>query len=489
MERLQAYKKFAKSIFLVGFLDFMGMVQGLVFLSLITKILGTQDYGIWVQIRILMTLAVAFTFLGLQEALIRFIPGEKSEEKVREGIYSSFFLIFFINLIVSLFLMAFAGYISILLKFDSIFIRLLSLIVIFESLSAFFLVVVRSMKEIRKYFWTVALKLIGEIGLVTAVIFIGHGLIGAIFSILVVRVIIFLVLIFYITKKISFKYPNFSLVKKYLSFSLPTMMDGISYWVVTSSDRFFIAFFLGVTFVGYYVSAYSIGSLLVFFIFPLAFMLSTILPKLFDENNLDEVKDYLRHSLKYLLLLIIPSTFGLSVLSRKLLILFSTKEISDEAFFLVPFIATSIFFYGVIYFFAQILVLAKKTKTIALVWLISALLNLALNIIFIPILGILGAAISTLAAYFCALILMYYFSFKEFHFKIEWYFILKTLMASVFMALPILWLDLSGLLGLILEILLGAVIYLILIMALKGIDKKEINFLKNLIYEVVVFNK
>ncbi|MDO8530231.1 MAG: polysaccharide biosynthesis C-terminal domain-containing protein [bacterium] len=481
MEKLQAYTKFAKSIFAVGFLDFMGVVSGLVFLSLITKMLGAQDYGIWIQIRVLMSLAVALTFLGLQEALIRFIPGGKNQEEIREGVYSSLFLIFFLNAVIGLLLLVFTGRISAFLHVDQLFVRLLSLIIILESLSTFFLVVIRAIKEIRNYFWIMTLKLFGEIVLVVSVVLLGQGLLGAIVSMLIIRILIFSILILYVIKKIGFAYPSFSLTKKYLSFSLPTMVDGLSYWMITSSDRFFIAFFLGVAFVGYYVPAYSIGSLLAFFIFPMAFMLSTMLPKLFDENNVHEVKNYLSYSLKYLLCLMIPAIFGLSAVSRQLLTFFSTQEIADRAFFVVPFVAVSILFYGVIYFFAQILALAKKTKITALVWLVSAFLNLVLNIIFIPMLGILGAAIATLAAYLCALVLMRRFAFKELRFKIDWYFIGKVLMASIFMGISIAWLNLPGASGLIVEILLGVVIYIMLMVLFKGIDAKEINFLKKLL--------
>ena len=484
-----SYLKFVKHIFTVGFLNLLGIVQGLVFLSLITKILGAKDYGVWSQVMVTMSLMVSFTFLGLHEALIRFIPGEKDKEKVSEGVYSSFVLVFFVNLIIASFLILFSGYLSIFLKFDQIFIRLLSLIIIFESLNAIFLVVIRAKKEIGKYFWFVSFKMFLEIGLLIAMVLLGYGLFGAILSFLFIRIIIFLVLFFYIIKKIGFKFPNFSLIKKYLFFGFPTIADGISYWIITSSDRYLIGFFLGIIFVGYYAPAYSIAYILSIFIFPLSFVLSAVLPQLFDEDKMNEVKNYLQYSLKYFLAIIIPATFGISILSKQLLVIFSTKEIATNAYFVVPFIAASIFLYGVSYFFSQILILVKKTKVIASIWTIAAFLNLGLNIIFIPILGILGAAITTFIAYFCAFILMYYFAFREFQFKIEWGFVFKIFIASILMNFSILWFNPQGIIGLISAILSGAIIYLILMVLLKGFSKKEIDFLKNLIYEMPIFGK
>jgi len=484
-----SYVKFAKNIFTVGFLDFLGIIQGLVFLSLITKNLGVQDYGVWSQIRITMGLLVSFAFLGLHESLIRFIPGEKDEKKIKEGFYSSASLIFLMNLAISLALMVFSGPLSEFLKINQIFVRMLSLIIIFESLNNIFLVFIRAKNEIGKYFWFVVSRIILEIVFLVAMILLGHGLFGIIFSLLFIKVMFFLVLFLYVFKKIGFKVPDFSLIRSYLSFGVPTIVDGLSYWVVTSSDRYLIAFFLGIIFVGYYVPAYSITYLLSAFIFPLSFMLSVVLPKFFDENNMEQVKNYLRNSFKYFLMVMIPATFGLSILSKGLLSVLSTKEIAANAYFIVPFIAAGILLYGLTYFFSQILALKKKTKLVASVWTSAAFLNLGLNIILVPVLGILGAAFTTFIAYLCALLLMYYFAFKEFRFKIEWVFIFKIFIASVSMSFFVMILNLEGLAGLILSIMFGIIIYLALMVLLKGLNSKEIIFLKSLIHEMAIFSK
>lgn len=484
-----SYVKLAKNIFTVGFLDLLGMVQGLFFLSLITKILGAQDYGIWSQIRVTMSLVVSFSFLGLHESLVRFIPGEKDKENIKEGVYSSAAIAFLINLAVAFLLMVFSGPISLFLKFDQIFVRLLSLIIIFESLNTIFLVVIRVLREIGKYFWFVTSKMLLEIGMLTVIMLFGYGLLEAVVSFLIIRIIVFLSLSIYIISKIGFKLPDFSLIKKYLSFGLPTMADGASYWMITSLDRYLIGFFLGIIFVGYYVPAYSVAYIISIFIFPVSFMLSVVLPKFFDDNNVKEVKNHLRYSLKYFLAVIIPAVFGVSILSRELLVIFSTKEIADNAYFVVPFIALSIAMYGATYFFSQILVLAKKTKVIASIWVASALLNLGLNLIFIPVFGILGAAITTFLAYFFSLALIYFLASRELKFTIEWNFIFKSLIASVFMGFFVYWINLQGFWGLMLSILFGIAVYFVLMALFKGLDKKEIIFFKKLAHEMVVFNK
>ncbi|MDP3883010.1 MAG: flippase [Candidatus Staskawiczbacteria bacterium] len=486
---MSSYLKFAKHTFIIGALNALGTAQSLVFLPIITKILGVEDYGVWTQLKITLGLLVPFSFLGLNDAIVRFLPSAKSEAEAREGVYSSLFVISGVALIFALFLIIFSGPLSLFFRFDPIFVKLLSVIIIFEALSAALFNVIQARREIGKYFLFMISKIFGEAGLIIGAIMLGWGLYGAVFAFLFIRIIFFLILFVYVIRKISIKIPDFSMLKDYLRFGMPTLINNISYPVVTSADRYVIGFFLGIAFVGYYAPAYSLGMLLTFFLIPVNFMLLIVLPKLFDEKNINEVKNYLSNSLKYYSLIMIPSVFGVSILSRQLLIILSTKEIADNAYFVVPFIAVSIFVFGITCFFSQILLLSKKTKLISVIWGVAALLNLILNIIFIPKFGIIAAAITTLMSYSCALILAWHFSLKELKINIDWSFMSKITASSVLMSLLVAWFYPLGLVQVALAIILGVFVYGFLVFLFKCVGKKEIIFLKNLTYEMVSFNK
>ena len=329
-----------------------------------------------------------------------------------------------------------------------------------------------------KYSGFVIFQTFGEVGLVAGIVLLGYGLYGAVMSLLIIRLITFLMLFGFILKKIGIKIPAFLRIKEYLRFSLPTVVSSVSYWAVTSSDRYLIGFFLGILFVGYYAPAYTVGNVINFFIFPLLFVLFPVLSKFYDENKISEVKDYLKYSLKYFLMIAIPSAFGLSILSRELLTIFSTKDIASNAYFITPFVALSILLYGVYAIFVQILILFKKTKIFGTIWVGAALLNIGLNFVLIPKFGILGAAITTLLAYSLAFLLTWYYSSKYFQFEIDWQFITKSIFASVLMVSAIIWFNPIGLFETIIAIITGALLYGVFILLFKGFNKKEIEFLK-----------
>lgn len=481
---MYSHQKFIKHIAIIGTINLLVVFQGIVILPIITKLLGVEAYGIWSQLRVTMNLLVPFVLLSLPAALIRFLPAEKNKKEIQEGVYSVLALVLGIALITALLLIIFSGPIANFFESQPILIKILSLVIILECLNIICLTMFQALREIKKYSYFVIFQTLVQIGLIIGAILLGYGLYGAVMSLLIIRVITFLLVFTYVLKRIGIKIPTFSPIKKYLRFSLPIIANHVSYWMITSIDRYLIGFFLGVLFVGYYVPAYSIGTILNLFLFPIAFILSVVLPKLFDEKKINEVKTYLRYSLKYFLVIVIPSAFGLSVLSKQLLTLLSTKEISANAYFVTPFILSSILIYGISYFFSEILILFKKTKLIAIIWAIAAVLNFVLNLIFVPIFGILAAAITTLLAYIVAFLLIWHFAFKELQFKIDWQFIIKSIIASVLMILFINWFNPTGLLNSIIAIILAVFVYAALIFLFKGFSKKEIWFFRDLMFQL-----
>ena len=123
----------------------------------------------------------------------------------------------------------------------------------------------------------------------------------------------------------------------------------------------------------------------------------------------------------------------------------------------------------------------KKTYWVVRLLAISAILNIGLNLLLIPYLGILGAAVANLIAYLVLGILALLVSFRYLKFDIGLSFIAKSILASAIMALAVWWLNPLGITWVIISIFLGAIIYFTIIITLKGFSKNELNLLKDLV--------
>ena len=479
-----SYQKFTKDVGIIGLTQLLTTLRGLIILPIITKMLGAESYGIWAQLMVTISLIVPPATLCLVDALARFLPAEKNRKEIQDGIWSVITLVSGVALLIALIFISFSSLISSFFGGEKILVEILAFIIIVECLNLVFLNVFRAFQETKKCSFFLLLTAFGETGLLGGAVFLGYGLFGAILSILIGDLIIFLLMGGLLIKRIGVKIPNFSRTKEYLRFSLPIIPGALSWWIVQSSDKYLISFFLGALFVGYYVPAYTLGNIIYFLVGPFNFLLMPLLSKLCDEDRINEVKNYLKYCLKYYLMVAIPSVFGLSILSKQLLIVFSTPEIAQKSYLVLPVVALSVLLLGITVIVAQILSVKKKTKITGIIWIIAAFLNLGLNFIFIPKFGILGAAFTTLFAYTLVFILTWHYSFKELQFEMDWKFISKSIFASVLMALFILWFAPVGLLKTVITIILGALLYGILIFLFKGFDKKEIEFLKGFFKKV-----
>jgi O-antigen/teichoic acid export membrane protein len=238
---------------------------------------------------------------------------------------------------------------------------------------------------------------------------------------------------------------------------------------------------LGTALVGYYSPGYALGSLISVFFAPLSFLLPVTLSKSYDENDLDEVKKILSNSFRYIMVIAIPATFGISFLSKPILTILSTPEIAFQGYLITPFVALSALFAGVCGIISQVLVLEKRTLISGKIWTIAATLNLVLNFVFIPYFGIIGAAITTLIAFAICLILTIVCSFKFLKFDVNLRFLLKSVASSILMSYILYLSKPEGLIYILFVIGVCALVYFISLYSLNGFSKNEFKSLYNII--------
>ncbi len=481
MNILKEYQLFVKRIGLFGVTNLLVALSSLILLPIMTKTFPINDYGIWVQINTTISLIPNLATLGLSYSMFRFLSGERDKEKIREEFYSIAIIVLFSTIIISSLIFLFSRVIASALFDGNVnIVILLSLIIFFACMDALLLSYFRTFQQMKRY--SLFLLIQTYLGLIIVSYFAlkGFSITIASSGLLIANLVTFFIMISLVLLDIGFKLPKLKNIREYLSFGLPTIPSTLSYWIVDSSDRYLIGILLGTAFVGYYSPGYTLGNIILIILAPFSFLLPSLLPKYYDDNNIEQVRIYLKYSLKYFLLIAIPSGFGLSILSKQILMILTTPSIALNGYFITPFVvlsATLFGFYGII---SNIIILEKKTKITGMIWIIAAIMNLGLNILIIPHFGIIGAAITTLIAYIIAFALTVFYSHKFFKLDFDIPFIFKSIIASILMSIFLIIFHPTGLFNLILSIPISIIIYFILITLLKGIKKSEINFIKTL---------
>jgi O-antigen/teichoic acid export membrane protein len=475
-------KLFVQRIGLVGITTLLLSLSNIILLPILTKNLSIDEYGIWAQIIVTVSIIPGITMLGLPFTMTRFLPSIKNKDEIQDIFYSILLIVLVTSGFSCLLIYLLSETIAYTLFDENIVIvKIVAIIAFVECINSVFYGYFRATQQIKNYSIFNIIKTVLYLTIISIAIFIDGGIIGIVIALLLRNLILFLIMAYFIIKNLGLKTPKFNHTRELLSYSIPTIPINFSRWIVESSDRYVIGLFLGTAAVGYYSPGYALGNTINMIIAPLSFILPATLSKYHDENNLDEVKNILNKSKRYFFIIAIPSVFGLSILSKPILSIFTTTEIASNGYFIIPFTAISALFFGIITIFNQILLLEKKTEMTGKIVSFCAILNLGFNFILIPYIGIIGAAITTLFAYTVNLIFILYYSSKFLKLEIDLIFIIKCIISSIIMCLIIIGFNQRGLLDLIVTIGLCAGSYFAMLFLFKCFNEDELALIKSII--------
>ncbi len=476
-------KKVASDTSILALSRMMISLSNLILLPLLTKKLGAAEYGIWVQAWATIMLVICLLDMGLPYSMSRFFPS-KGKKEISKDFYSILFLIITVAVIFSAFLFIFPEKIAGLIFEDNILVvKMLSLIIIVWSCDSAFFEILRALRKMRRYSILIFLQNVTEIGLAAILVISGKGVVGAMAAILITRSALLAYFIVSTYKLVGFSFPRFGNLKAYLKFGLPIVPMHVSSWIVASSDRYMIGIFLGSRFVGYYDPAYLLGQSVPFLLASvIGFALTPTLSKMFDEGDIREVVKTLSFMLKSLLVITIPFIFGSVLLSKPVLILLSTEEIATNSYRLVPLVALGLMFYGIKIILSQTFILEKKTKMLGATYTFSALVNITLNLVLIPYIGIMGAAISTAVSYFVDVIVVYRWTRKGIIPTFDINAIVKMIACSSLMGVwMVFYKSTISYFPAVISLFSGVILYLVLIYTIRIFTEEEIKMIKSIV--------
>lgn len=483
MEFNKEYAKFGRQVGYIVAANVILLLLGFIQLPILTKGLGVTLYGAWSLINVTISLIVPFALLGLSIAIIRFLAAEKDKDTIREDFLSAFSIISISGLAFSILVFLLSDYLATSIFKDislSNYIKLASILILLNSIDSLTTSFFRAFRKIGLYTTIRLIKGAIEIGLMLLFILLGYKLTGVITAVIINSILFNLITLFIILKQTGFQLPRFSHLKSHLKYGIPLIPMPAILWIIQVSDRYLISYFIGVTAAGIYSAAYGLGNYASFLLMPLGTVLFPTIAKLYDEENLGETRNYLKYSLKYFMMIAVPSAFGLSILAKPLLRILTTPEFIPGSI-IVPFVAFGAMLYGFCLVSQYTLHLVKRTDLTIRLLGTSAAVNIILNIILIPRMGILGAAAATLIAFGVLGMLTLIITRRYLKFDLSLLFMLKSVLSSAIMTLCI-WLINPESIALVLtSVILGVIIYFGALVLVKGLSKEEIGFFINFV--------
>ncbi|MEA3431784.1 MAG: flippase, partial [candidate division WOR-3 bacterium] len=448
-----------------------------------TKFLGASLYGTWSLIWVTIVLVTPLAVLGLQAAFTRFLAAETDTDTIRERFLSVVFTVLGAGILVSLILILCSDLFASSIIGDinsSYLVKLASFMILTQTLSQIGVTFFRTFRQMKWYSALTVAKAAAQVGLMGCFLLLGWELKGVIIAVIISDILCLAIAFFIALKQVGFQLPRFTELKSYLKYGLPLVPTSAMLWIINSSDRYMIGYFMEANDVGIYTAAYSLAHLISLFLGPLQVVLLPTVSKSYDDGEIAKTRTYLKYSLKYVMMLAIPAAFGLSILASPLLRILTTSEFTPGSI-VIPFLSFGILFYGLYQVCLHVIYLVKKTCWVVRLLSVSAALNIGLNLLLIPRMGILGASMASLIAYAVLGVVTTVISLRYFKFDLGLPFIAKSVLASAVMALIIWLFNPLSITRVIISILLGAVIYSAIIFALKGFNKNELSMVKDFV--------
>jgi len=203
---------------------------------------------------------------------------------------------------------------------------------------------------------------------------------------------------------------NQELAREFWRGAWPLMLSGAAVVIYAKIDQVLIGFILGPKEVGLYASAVKLAE--VWYFIP-SIICASLFPAIINAKKIG-VEIY-QHRLKnlYILLVALAVLIALivTVLAKPIVVFLFGREYLAASGVLQIYIWSSVgLFWG--WALSQYLIAENLIKTIFLINFLAMIINVGLNFLFIPRLGISGAAYATLVAYFAVPVL--FFSFRRY---------------------------------------------------------------------------
>ena len=406
----------------------------IIFVPIYSYYLSPSDYGITASMGVFSSILILIYTLGLDRSLNRLYYDYKTEEQRKSFLGTITIFIYATALIITFLVFIYHTLINTI--FSSIQFYPFYRIAIFTALLNV-LVVVPSMylKITEKASSFVLLNLsrfiITSVLIVILVVYNKQGAIGKMNAGLYSIAIIFPVYFIINYKIINFRF-DLSILKAALYFSLPMLPATLSAWIINLSDRIFIDKYFSQVDVGLYSMGYTLAGFVLIISSSFFLAYSPYFYKIVNTVDEDQAKAKLGKANMYFIVIVIITSFSIAFLSKELIILFLSKKYLNSYIF-IPIISLA-------YFFGQTsglinLFIYQKKKSSVVMWIviITALINIGLNYLLIPRIGVIGAAWATLISFAFQFIVGYLVSRKYYFIPFNWYIIIPLLISGIVM--------------------------------------------------------
>jgi O-antigen/teichoic acid export membrane protein len=449
---------------------------------ILARYFGASDYGLYTMMETIILFLVLLSSLGMQSGITRYLPiyhARNNNNYLRGFLRYSTGLPLIVSTLLSILLFIFAKDVAAFFNFPPSFVtmlRIASLIIPLATLQNLILQVLIAYKKILsqnlcEFIYQSTLIIGASIIIINdlsvpwtaGVLALAYAL-SALFALYQLRKIIK-----NLTGKVAYK------PREWLLFSMPLFLSGMLGYIITWTDNFFIGKILTSTELGVYSVAFSLAMFLTFFQKAFGKIFQPMIAQEYGEKDISEIQFIYKKSAAWIFSLSFPVYLIFLLYSKHIIkIIYGPEFVSG--YFPLAIIATGLIISIATGFGNHILILYKKTKTLLIMYIFFSSLNIILNYLLLPKLGIIGAAIASAISMSLMNLVTYSMVRKILGPQIDWPYYAKFILSGIFsimVALVVLRLSSNTLIKLISSGLIYGSVYVLSLLLLRTFTKDD----------------
>jgi O-antigen/teichoic acid export membrane protein len=388
-------------------------------LPFLTRYMSREDYGVVVVITALYAFLNTLTNAGLPAATYRFYNDSQSEQDRKLTLGGSQFLFFIFAAIPAVGLLCLPGVASVLLLGSAqyaVVLQVVACFLIFDTLDTFGTIILRiDVRPLVSSMHSIILIACKSGLALLFVIRYDMGVLGYWLGFLIGEFVGVIIMVWLVRNRIVFKI-SWNRVWDMLKFGLPLLPATLSTTLLKLADRYMIGSMVGLDQAAIYDVGYKVGSIILILIMPFR---AAWAPFSFSIAQKPEASRIYRDVLTYLIAGCSVLVLGVYAFRYELIRIMAPISYRGAAD-VVGWVAVSQLFFTVYLVFSVGPMIKKKTHHLAWIAMCASGVNLFLNFLLIPRMGILGAAVATFVGYGLLAVLTYFIARRSFDMQIDW---------------------------------------------------------------------
>lgn len=474
-------KQLTKDTAIYGVSTIVGRFLTFLLVPFYTNIFSPDDYGVVANLYIFIAILNIVYIFGMDAAYLRF-AANKTASSDKDNFSTPYLAVMLVSFFLSLIIILVKGSIVSLLQVPENYSYLLyytSSILFIDALCVIPFIKLRIERRAKKFAAFKIINILVNVFLnLLLVLHYKWGIEAVLISNIAASLLTFLIFLPDIVKNLR-PVINVSLLRRLIKFGLPYLPAGLGSMIIQGIDRPILTNLTDLHTVGIYNANYKLGIFMMLFVnmFQYAWQ-----PFFLQQAEEKDAKKVFSKVLTYFtvaagIILVLVSLFIDDIVKINFFGITLIGSAYWSGLVIVPIILFGYLFYGSYVVFTAGIYIKEKSMYVPLITGIGALVNVVVNFLLIPPLGIIGAALATLASYIVMAAGLYIVTQKFYRIEYESVKMIGIFTAILLTGIVYYWIQSIGEFNLFLKSFMLIVFVVVTVMI--TFDKNELLILRN----------